>query len=120
MKSIQRLSIVVALALSSTAALAAHATGAQDVTLPAASASASASAEQPTSEGEIRKVDKEGGKLTIKHGPLDNLGMAAMTMVFRVQDPSLLDRLKAGDKIRFVADMIDGQLTATQVKIEKQ
>jgi Cu/Ag efflux protein CusF len=116
MKSIQRLSIVVALALSSTAALAAHATGAQDVTLPAASASA----EQPTSEGEIRKVDKEGGKLTIKHGPLDNLGMAAMTMVFRVQDPSLLDRLKAGDKIRFVADMIDGQLTATQVKIEKQ
>jgi Cu/Ag efflux protein CusF len=116
MKSIHQLAIIAAMAFSSTTAQAAHAAGAQDVTLPAASAPAAT----PMSEGEIRKVDKEGGKLTIKHGPLDNLGMGAMTMVFRVQDPSLLERLKAGDRISFVADMIDGQLTATQVKIEKQ
>ncbi|MEO1751656.1 copper-binding protein [Thiofaba sp. EF100] len=67
-------------------------------------------------EGEVRKVDKSAGKITLKHGPLPNLGMGAMTMVFRPQDPALLDQLKAGDRIRFRAESINGVLTITKVE----
>jgi Cu/Ag efflux protein CusF len=125
MKPIQNLVAIAALVLSSSTALAAHAAaGAQDITEAATPAStpvstpASAPAAAPMSHGEIRKVDKEAGKLTIKHGPLDNLGMGAMTMVFRVNDPAMLDQLKAGDKISFFADMVNGQLTVMQVEVK--
>ena len=53
--------------------------------------------------GEVRKVDKEAKKLTIKHGEIRNLDMPAMTMVFQVRDEAMLDKVRAGDKIRFVA-----------------
>ena len=66
------------------------------------------------SHGEIRKVDKGAGKVTIKHGPLKNLDMPAMTMVFQVKDPAMLDQVKAGDKINFVADKVDGAYTVMQ------
>jgi Cu/Ag efflux protein CusF len=67
-------------------------------------------------DGEVRKVDKSAGKLTIKHGPLPNLGMGAMTMVYRVADPAMLDKLKAGDKIRFQAESVNGALTVTKIE----
>lgn len=67
-------------------------------------------------KGEVLKVDKKAGKVTIKHGPLDNLGMPAMTMAYRVKDPAMLDQVKAGDKIDFVADKINGAYTVTRVK----
>jgi len=67
-------------------------------------------------DGEVRKVDKSAGKVTIKHGPLPNLGMGAMTMVFRVADPTMLDKLKAGDKIRFQAESVKGALTVTKIE----
>jgi Cu/Ag efflux protein CusF len=70
------------------------------------------------SEGEIRKIDKEAGKVTIKHGPLINLDMPAMTMIFRVKDPAMLDQIKVGDKISFVADKVNGQITVTQVEVK--
>jgi hypothetical protein len=70
------------------------------------------------SEGEIRKIDKEAGKVTIKHGPLINLDMPAMTMIFRVKDPAMLDQVKVGDKISFVADKVNGQITVTQVEVK--
>ena len=54
--------------------------------------------------GEVRKVDLEQGKLTIKHEVLENLGMPAMTMVFKAADKALLKDLKQGDKIRFRAE----------------
>jgi Cu/Ag efflux protein CusF len=54
-------------------------------------------------EGEVRKVDRETNKLTIKHGEIRNLDMPPMTMVFQVQDAAMLDKLKPGDKIRFSA-----------------
>ena len=66
---------------------------------PAAAASAA-----DMSEGEVRKVDKEAKKLTIRHGEIKSLDMPPMTMVFQVRDGALLDALKAGDKIRFVAE----------------
>jgi Cu(I)/Ag(I) efflux system periplasmic protein CusF len=70
---------------------------------PAAAASAAASAAE-WSDGEIRKVDREAKKVTIKHGELKNLDMPPMTMVFQVKDGAVLDKLKAGDKIRFAAE----------------
>lgn len=74
---------------------------------------------QQMSEGEIRKVDKDAKKITIKHGDLKNLGMPPMTMVFQVQDPAALEQLKAGDKINFVAEKIGGKLTITKVEPKK-
>lgn len=63
---------------------------------------------QDMSEAEVRKVDKSAGKITLKHGEIKNLGMPPMTMVFRVQDPALLDKFKAGDQVQFTADQIKG------------
>ena len=66
--------------------------------------------------GEVRKVDKEAGKITLKHGPIPNLEMPAMTMVFRTKDPSALDKIKVGDSLQFKAEKIDGNLTITDLK----
>lgn len=68
------------------------------------------------SEGEVRKVDKAAGKVTLKHGEIRNLKMPAMTMAFGVKDKALLDTLKVGDKVRFVAVDEGGQLMATQLQ----
>lgn len=84
----------------------------------AQSGQAETSATTTMSTGEVKKVDKSAGKLTIRHGPLTNLGMGAMTMVFRVKDPAMLDEVKAGDNISFVAEQPDGQLTVA--RLEKQ
>ena len=70
-------------------------------------------------EGEVRKIDKEMSKLTIKHGELKNLGMPAMTMVFRVKDPEILDRVNVGDHVRFIADSNKGSLVVTRLEIMK-
>jgi len=64
----------------------------------------SAFAQAALSEGEVRKVDKANGKVTLKHGEIRNLDMPPMTMVFTVTDKALLDKVKAGDKVRFAAD----------------
>ena len=71
------------------------------------------------SEGEVRKVDKDAKKITIKHGPLQNLDMPPMTIVFQVQDAALLDQVKAGDKVKFVAEKIGGQYTITRIQAGK-
>ncbi|MGD9878538.1 MAG: copper-binding protein [Reyranella sp.] len=75
-----------------------------------ASAGAAATAE-PTTEGEIRKVDPSAQKITVKHGPIENLGMPGMTMVFRVQDPHFLTIVKPGDHVKMRVERIDGALT---------
>lgn len=81
---------------------------------------ASASVNQAAmSEGEIKKVDKDAGKLTIKHGELKNLGMPGMTMAFKVQNPAMLDKVKQGDKVRFVADKVGSALTVTSIEAAK-
>ena len=66
-------------------------------------------------DGEIKKVDKEAGRITIRHGALKNLGMAPMTMVFRASDAALVDKVKAGDKVKFTAERVDGALTVTEI-----
>ena len=69
------------------------------------------------SKGEVKKIDLDAGKLTIKHGELKNINMPAMTMVFDVSDKAALAKLKAGDKITFIANNANGQLTATNVMV---
>lgn len=71
------------------------------------------------SEGEVRKVDKSLGKITIRHGELKNLDMPPMTMVFQVNDKSVLETVKAGDRISFVADKVDGKFTVMQMEVKQ-
>ena len=71
------------------------------------------------SEGEVRKVDKSAKKITIKHGPLANLDMPGMTMVFQVKDPAMLDQVKAGDNVKFRAEKIAGAYTVTRIEPAK-
>lgn len=70
----------------------------------------------PLTAGEVKKVDREAKKLTIQHGPIENLGMPPMTMVFRVTDPAMLERVKAGDKVRFAVARVGGQFTLTRIE----
>lgn len=104
MKSLIQAVLAVSLALSTATAVYAQ------------SAQTEAAAADSMSTGEVKKVDRSAGKITIKHGPLKNLGMDAMTMVFRVQDPTMLDQIKAGDKINFVAEQPNGQLTVSRLQ----
>jgi len=67
------------------------------------------------SEGEIRKVDKEGGKITLAHGEIKSLDMPPMTMVFTVKNPALFGELKKGDKVRFAVVREDGKLVLTEI-----
>ncbi len=67
------------------------------------------------SDGEIRKVDRDAQKITIRHGPIANLGMPAMTMVFQVRDTALLDRAKTGDKVKFAAEQSGGAYIVTRI-----
>ena len=67
-------------------------------------------------EGEVRKVDKEAGKITLRHGPIANLEMPAMSMVFRAKDAAMLDRVKEGDKVRFRAEKVQGAYTVVEIQ----
>ena len=65
--------------------------------------------------GEVRKVDKAASKITIKHGEIKSLDMPPMTMVFTVKDPAMLDKVKAGDKVKFNAAMQEGKMVVTEL-----
>lgn len=73
----------------------------------------------PMVDGEVKKLDKEGGKITLRHGELKHLGMPAMTMVFRAKDPAMLDQVQVGDKVRFVAEKVNGAITVVQLQTVK-
>ena len=71
-------------------------------------------------DGQVTKVDASAGKITIKHGPIKKFDMdEGMTMVFRVQDPAVLKTVKAGDKIKFEADKVNGQFTVMKMQKAK-
>jgi len=70
----------------------------------------------PTAEAEVRKVDIDAKKITLKHGEIKNLGMPPMSMVFQVKDPSMLEKLKAGDRVQFTADNINGAMTVMSIE----
>jgi len=66
--------------------------------------------------GEVRKIDRAQGKVTLKHGPIAKLEMPGMTMVFRVGDPKMLDSLRPGDQVRFLVDRVNGAYTVTAIE----
>lgn len=71
------------------------------------------------SEGEIRKIDKDGKKITIKHGEIKNLDMPPMTMVFQVKDVALLDKFQSGDKVKFRAEKTDTGFVVIDIQTGK-
>lgn len=97
-------------------AVLALAANAQSTPASGADHAAHHSTAAPQSDGEVRKVDKEQGKLTLRHGPLANLDMPAMTMVFKAADPKLLEGLKEGDKVKFTAEKVNGAFTVTAIQ----
>jgi Cu(I)/Ag(I) efflux system periplasmic protein CusF len=110
MKALSTLTLAAIIGLASTQPALAN-----DEHHPSATAQASEST-AAMSQGEIKKIDKDAGKITIKHGPLANLDMPPMTMVFRVKEPSMLDQVKPGDKIAFIAEKINGAITVTTLQ----
>lgn len=113
------LSTLVAALLVSVSPLAAFADGDHDHGKKSAADAKSTADKSPMAEGEVKKIDKDTGKVTIKHGEIKSLDMPSMTMVFRVKDATMLDQLKVGDKIQFVAENLDGKLTVTKVEMAK-
>ena len=75
------------------------------------------SQDTPMVSGTVQRVDASAGKITIDHGPIPNLDMNAMTMLFRTPDPAILEGVKVGDKIRFQADRVNGRISV--IRIEK-
>lgn len=114
MNAFSTLALAIAMAASSTVAFAQDAHGAHG---PAHGGHAAPAAAELT-EGEVKKIDSEAGKITMKHGPIKNLGMTGMTMVLRVKDAAMLEQVKVGDKVRFAADRVNGAITVVQ--LEKQ
>ena len=88
-------------------------------TLAVAFSAAAYAQTAPLVDGEVRKIDKEQSKITLKHGPIPNLQMDGMTMVFRVSDAKLLDAVKQGDKVKFTADKVNGAFTVTLIQAAK-
>lgn len=82
--------------------------------LAAAAVQAAPAAASGYTDGELKKIDTEQNKITIKHGPIDNLGMPGMTMVFRA-DPPVSSKFKVGDLVRFKADRVEGNLKVTEL-----
>jgi Cu/Ag efflux protein CusF len=101
-------------AANASAQMQMHEHGQHDATLAATQDDPAA-----LSQGEVKKVDKDTGKLTIKHGPLNNLNMPAMTMAFKVQEMAMLDQVKAGDQIRFRVESLNGTYTVTKLESAK-
>ena len=83
------------------------------VGLAAALLSVGALAQAATAAGEVTKLDKAGGRVTLKHGELKGLDMPPMTMSFRVREAKLLDGVSIGDRVSFTAEKLDGQYTVT-------
>ncbi len=78
-----------------------------------------AQADVEMSDGEVRKIDKENKKITLRHGEIKSLDMPGMTMVFVVQEPAVLESLKTGDKVRFSAEKQGETLVVTRIESKK-
>lgn len=107
----QLFALVLAAATLSTVAWAndAHHTSTGAASAPASAQSTGFAA----NEGEVRKIDKEQGKVTIKHGPLPSVDMPGMTMVFRVKDAAMLDQVAVGDQVKLNVEKLNGAFTVT-------
>ncbi len=113
MKTIPAIALATGLLVAAGLPLSALAQSTAAEAKPAAQAASSAA---DMTDGEIKKIDKDAGKITIKHGEIKNLDMPGMTMVFTVKDKSLLDKVQQGDKVKFHAISDNGKLMVTDVQ----
>ena len=123
MKKLDKLFVVLALLGGAAAAQAASHAGAP-MTMPMEAkkempAAAGGMVMGDMADGEIRKVDMDNKKITIKHGEIKNLDMPSMTMVFQVKDPAMLTTVKTGDKVRFKAEKSGGAMVVTEIQPAK-
>ena len=81
--------------------------------------SAYAQAALPQTQGEVRKIDQAAGKITLKHAEIKNVDMPAMSMAYAVKDPAMLQKVKAGDKVNFTMDKINGAFTVVSIEPRK-
>lgn len=88
-------------------------------TFAALAEASTAFAQAIPADGQVTKIDESAGKITLKHGPIKNLDMDSMTMVFRVKDPAMLKSVKVGDSVRFEAERVDGAITVTKINKKK-
>ena len=122
MKTIKTLVIIASLLTGTSISYAAsHAAAPATSATPAATMEAkkemATAPTLPMANAEIRKIDMENKKITLKHGEIKNLDMPGMTMVFAVKDVTMLEKLAAGDKVMFTADKVGS--TFTVMSIEK-
>ena len=85
----------------------------------AASPATASTAAADLADGEVRKIDKDTGRLTLRHGEIRHLDMPGMTMVFQVREPALLDKLKVGDKVRFRAEKAGSGYAVTAIEMAR-
>lgn len=121
MKNSIILASIALIAVSATAQTHNHGThGASTLAQAPATAAAPAAVTAPIvkdmADAEVRKVDKDAKKVTLKHGPIKNLDMPSMTMVFQVRDEKLFDKLVSGEKIKFTAEQLQGAYVVTGVE----
>lgn len=115
MKNVKSFILISALFLGASPAFAASHAGAPMAkddakkTMPTAAAA-------DLADGEVRKIDKENKKITLKHGVIKNLDMPGMTMVFGIKDAAMLDNLKAGDKVKFKAEQAGSAIVVTDIQ----
>ncbi|MEW6023191.1 MAG: copper-binding protein [Pseudomonadota bacterium] len=115
MNAFSKLTLSIVMAAASTVALAQESTHAGHGS-HGAHAGHAASAPAELIEGEVKKIDQDAEKITLRHGEIKNLNMPAMTMVLRVKDPAMLTQVKVGDKVRFAADRANGAVTIVQLE----
>ena len=123
MKKLNQLFVLLAVLAGAASAQAASHAGAP-MTMPMETkkempAAAGGMATGDMADGEIRKVDMDNKKITIKHGEIKNLDMPGMTMVFQVKDPAMLTTVKTGDKVRFKAEKSGGAIVVTEIQPAK-
>ena len=122
MNAFKSLIIISTLLMGTTSVFAASHAGApmaKDAATKEAAAPMPASASADMADGEVRKVDKENKKITLKHGVIKNLDMPGMTMVFGIKDVAMLDSVKAGDKIKFKAEQSGSAIVVTDIQAAK-
>ena len=130
MKTIRSLITISTLLLGTTSVFAASHAGApmakdaakKEVVAPTPTLSTStttSSTAADMTDGEVRKVDKENKKITLKHGVIKNLDMPGMTMVFGVKDAAMLDKVKTGDKVKFKAEQTGTAIVVTDIQPAK-
>jgi Cu(I)/Ag(I) efflux system periplasmic protein CusF len=117
MKSLKHVAMATVVCFGGLVAVGAQAQSQSSTTGVQPSGSAAQSSEM--TEAEVRKVDKGTKKITLKHGAIKNLDMPPMTMVFQVSDPSMLEKVQAGDKVRFKASGEGGKFTVTDLQAAK-